>query len=74
MPPVATEFIIYVSTNEGTGGRIESCDSLRGLEKSQDNCNNFIQEHGLNGLNVVQETHIDDSGNTSHWTVGAFGK
>ena len=72
--PIATKFIVYVSTNEGTGCPIEGCDFFIGLEKFQESCNHLLQKHGLKCLHVGQETSHDNEGKPWHSTVAVFGK
>jgi hypothetical protein len=73
MPPIASEFIIYISTHEEKPCPMEACDFWlgRGFEES---CNHLLRDHGLPCLHIGQETRRDNSGNPSHRTVAVFGK
>ena len=73
MPPIATEFMAYVNTNEGLRCPISGC-SVSVPERFEKLCNHLIQEHGLKCLHVGQETAPGSDGKPWQSTVAVFGK
>ena len=74
MPPIATEFIVYVSTNVGRRCPFQDCDTHLGLNQFEESCNHLLQQHGLKCLHVGQETSGLGVDEPFHSTVAVFGK
>ena len=74
MRSIASEYMVYLTTNEGRACPFHGCKVFLDSERFEDSCNHLLKARGLRCLHVGQETGRTSNGDFLHCTVAVFGK